>query len=138
MVGENPGPGRNAEIVRRSIAAYNRRDLEALRELNHPELELDWSASRGLRARRFEGVENVLRFYKDFFDTFDEIRLDPERLIPSGDLVVVPNTARMRGRDGVETVARSALVFEVKGGRIAAIRLFQTADEALEAAGLSE
>jgi ketosteroid isomerase-like protein len=135
---ENPGPAGNTEIVRRSIAAYNRRDLEALRELNHPDVELDWSASRGLRARAYEGIENVLRFYGDFFDTFEEIHIEPERLIPWGDLVVVPNTARLRGRDGIETVARSALVFEVQGGQIAGIRLYQTADEALQAAGLAE
>jgi ketosteroid isomerase-like protein len=38
----------NVEVVQRSIAAYNRRDCEAMRELGHPDQELDWSASLGL------------------------------------------------------------------------------------------
>ena len=37
----------NAEIVRKTLDAYSRRDIEALRALNHPDMELDWSASRG-------------------------------------------------------------------------------------------
>jgi hypothetical protein len=43
-----------------------------------------------------------------------------------------------QGRDGIETAARSTLVFDVRGSRIAHIRLFQTQDEALNSAGLRE
>jgi ketosteroid isomerase-like protein len=128
----------NVEIVQRSIAAYNRRDFEALRELSRPELEVDWSASRGLEAGVYRGLEEVLRFYQDFLDTFEQVDVEPNRFIKSADSVVVPNTAYVRGRDGIETVARSALIFEVRGGLVARICLYQEMREALEAAGLSE
>ena len=128
----------NVEIVQRSIAAYNRRDVEALRELSHPELEVDWSASRGLEAGVYRGLEQALGFYRGFVDTFEQVDVEPNRLIKSGDSVVVPNTAYVRGRDGIETVARSALIFEVRGGLIARICLYQEMHEALEAAGLSD
>jgi ketosteroid isomerase-like protein len=128
----------NVEIVQRSIAAYNRRDFEALRELSHPELEVDWSASRGLEAGVYRGLEQALGFYRGFVDTFEQVDVEPNRLIKSGDSVVVPNTAYVRGRDGIETVARSALIFEVRGGLIARICLYQEMHEALEAAGLSD
>jgi ketosteroid isomerase-like protein len=131
-------PETNVEIVGRSITAYNQRDLESLRSLNHPEVELDWSASRGLEAGVYQGLEAVMAFYENFFETFARIEIEPDRFIDSGDLVVVPNTAQTRGRDGIETVARSALLFEVSGGRIARICLYQDTPSALEAAGLSE
>jgi len=73
-----------------------------------------------------------------YFELFEEVTLEPHRFIESGDSVVVPNSARMRGRDGIHTVARSALVFEVRGGRVARICLYQETPEALEAVGLSE
>jgi len=44
-------PEENVEVVRRAIGAYNRRDFETIRALDHPEVELDWSASRGLEGR---------------------------------------------------------------------------------------
>jgi Ketosteroid isomerase-related protein len=128
----------NVEIVRRSIAAYNRRDFEALGRLNGPDVEVDWSASRGLQAGIYQGREEVLRFYQGFLEMFDKVNLEPDRFIESGDSVVVPNAAQIRGRDGIETVARSALVFELRGGRIARICLYQETREALEAVGLQD
>jgi ketosteroid isomerase-like protein len=123
----------NVEIVERSIAAYNRRDFEALRELSHHQMELDWSASRGLGAGVYRGVEEVHRFYQDFLDVFEHVNIQPNRFINSSDSVVVLNTAYVRGRDGIETVARSALLFELRGGLVARICLYQGMREALEA-----
>ena len=130
-----PMPGANTEVVRRAIAAYNRRDFDAMRALNQPDVQVDWSASLGLEAGVYEGLEDVLRFFQTFLETFEEVHLEPERFIESGALVVVPNVAHMRGRHGIETVARSTLVFEVRDGRVARLCLYQNAREALEAAG---
>ncbi len=128
----------NVEIVRRSLNAYDRRDFEALRELNDPDVEVDWSASRGLEAGVYRGLEEVLRFHQSFFEMFEQGEIEPERFIETGDVVVVPNTAHLRGRDGIETIARSTLVFELRNGLITRIRLFQETQEALEAVGLEE
>jgi ketosteroid isomerase-like protein len=128
----------NVEIVKRSIAAYSGRDFEVMRGMSHPDLQLDWSASRGLEAGVYEGVENVMGFYRNFFDTFEKIAIEADRFIESGDSVVVPNTAYLRGRAGIETVARSTFVFEVRGDLITRICLYQETQEALEAAGLRE
>jgi hypothetical protein len=51
---------------------------------------------------------------------------------------VVSNTAHLRGRDGIEVIARSTFVFTVKNAQITRLRMFQERAEALEAAGLSE
>ena len=128
----------NVEIVKRAVAAYSGRDYETMRELAHPEMELDWSASLGLDARVYQGRERVLRFYENYLETFEEIDIQPDRFIESGDWVVVPNTSLVRGRDGIETVARATFTFEVRGGLITRICLYQETQEALEAVGLSE
>jgi ketosteroid isomerase-like protein len=128
----------NVETVQNAIAAYNRRDFETMRALNHADVQVDWSASRGLEAGVYQGQEAVMRFYQNFSETFEEVTIEPDRFIESGNSVVVPNSAQMRGRDGIETAARSTLVFEVRSGRLARVCLYQETHEALEAVGLSE
>ncbi len=127
----------NVEIVRAAIEAFNRRDLEAWEAVSLPDAEVDWSASKGLEAGVYRGREEVERFIRTF-RIFKSVVTEPERFIAAGDSVVVPNTTRFRGRDGIETVARSTLVYELRGARIARICLYQETAEALEAAGLSE
>jgi ketosteroid isomerase-like protein len=126
----------NIEVVRRAISAYNRRDFETLSAVNQADVEIDWSASRGPAAGVYRGNEAAIGFYRDFLGAFDEVTIVPESFIEAGDAVVVPNCTEVRGRDGIAAVARSALIFEVRDGRLARIRLYQEADEALEAAGL--
>jgi ketosteroid isomerase-like protein len=126
------------DVVRRAISAYNRRDLEAIRALGDPEIELDWTASRGLEARIYKGLDATIGFYKNFFDAFERIEIEPERFIESGDCVVVPNSTQLRGRNGVETHARSALLFEVRSGLVVHLCLYQETREALAAVGLRE
>jgi len=128
----------NVEFVKRAIDAYNRRDFNAMRGMNNPDVQLDWSASRGLEAGVYEGPDEVLAFYRGFLEMFDEVEIVPDRFIDVGDSVVVPNTALLRGRDGIETTARSAFVFEIRNGLIARIRLYQETQEALDAVGLRE
>jgi ketosteroid isomerase-like protein len=128
----------NVGLVKRSLAAYNRRDFEAMRGMSLPDVKVDWSASRGLEAGIYQGVEDVMGFYRNFLDTFETVAIEPDRFIESGDSVVVPNTAYLRGRDGIETVARSTFVFELRGDCIARISLYQETQEALEAVGLTE
>jgi ketosteroid isomerase-like protein len=128
----------NVEVVRGAIDAYNRRDFAAIRAFNHPQVEVDWSASRGLEARIYQGEEDVMRFMQSFLGMFEQVKMEPDRFIESGDSVVVPNSAYLRGRDGIETVARSTIVFEVRSGRVARMRLYQETREALDAVGLRE
>jgi ketosteroid isomerase-like protein len=128
----------NVEIARQSLDAYSRRDVEALRALNHPDMELDWSASHGFQAGVYRGFDAALRFYTEYFEAFQEIAFEPFSFIDAGESIVVPNTARQRGRDGIEVSARSTLVFTVRSRRITRICLYQDTDDALKAVGLAE
>jgi ketosteroid isomerase-like protein len=128
----------NVEIVRRSLDAYSQRDIDALRTLNHPGLELDWSASVGSLAGVYRGLDQALRFYAEYYETFEATVIEPDRFVETGDLVVVPNVAHQRGRDGIEVSARSTLVFAVHDRQVTSICLYQEEDEALKAVGLAE
>jgi hypothetical protein len=50
----------------------------------------------------------------------------------------VENVAYMRGRDGIEVQARSGWLIMMRDGETTSLTLYQTKQEALEAAGLSE
>ena len=128
----------NVEIVRRSLDAWNRRDLTRWRTFVRLDLEVDWSRSRAPFRGIYRGRSRVETFWKLFWSTFEDVQIETHGFTEVGSEVVVPNTAHMRGRDGIEVTARSALVFKVEEGQITQLVLFQEQAEALEAAGLSE
>jgi ketosteroid isomerase-like protein len=127
----------NVEIVKRALDAYNRRDLEALRALNDSDVELDWSASPGVQAGVYQGINTVLRMYTDGFDAWEEILIEPDCLMDAGESVVVPNISRLRGREGIEVSARSTMVFTVHDHKVIRVCLYQETEKALKAVGLA-
>jgi ketosteroid isomerase-like protein len=127
----------NVEIVRRSLDAYAQRDTDGLRAVSHPDVQLDWSASRSWLAGTYRGFEECLRFYEGYFEAFEAISIKAECFLHAEELVIVPNTARQRGRDGIEVSARSTIAFTVVDRRITRICLYQDTNDALAALGLS-
>ncbi len=127
----------NVDIVRHAIDAYNRRDLEAMRAVNDPRVELDWSASRGWVAGVYRGRDKVMAFFADYMEAFQEILIEPADFIDAGASVVVPNVSRSRGRDGIEVLARSAFVFTLRDRKVVRLRLYQDTEEALRAVRLA-
>ena len=126
------------EIVRKFFEAFSRRDLEALRALHDADVEVDWSASPGVQAGVYRGIDAVLRVYTDAFDGWEEILIEPDCLMDAGESVVVPNISRLRGREGIEVSAQSTVVFTVRDHRLIRVCLYQKTEEALQAVGLSE
>jgi len=55
----------NVAIVTRSLDAYSQRDVEMLRAVTDPDVELDWSASHGFQARVYTGFDTALGFYSE-------------------------------------------------------------------------
>jgi hypothetical protein len=51
--------------------------------------------------------------------------------------VIVPTTTYARGRGGIEVTARAATIYTIRDGAIVRMCMYQTLQEALEAAGLS-
>ena len=124
--------------AQRHTEAWNRGDLKTWLALFHPDAELDWSRSRGPLKGVYRGHRELETFWNEFWSTFVEALVEAHGFTDAGSEVVVSNTAHMQGRDGIEVVARSALVYTVENGQITRLRLFQEQAEALEAVGLSE
>jgi ketosteroid isomerase-like protein len=128
----------NVEIVRRQLEAWNRRDLTTWLATFRSDAEIDWSRARAPFKGVYRGHGELEAFWDEFWSTFEEVQLETYGVTEVGSEVVVPNTAHLRGRQGIEVVARSTFVFTVEHGLITRLRLFQERAEALEAAGLSE
>ena len=126
------------EVVRRNVEAYNRRDLDVILENWTPDAVLDWSNSRGVEAGVYRGRGEIRAFWQRFLATWDEVRIeivDGPVEVEDG-VVVVENVTYLRGRDGIEVQARSAWLTTIRDGETTSLTMYQTKQEALEAAGL--
>jgi ketosteroid isomerase-like protein len=86
------------------------------------------------------GKEAMRAYAQDWLDTFDDFRIEPLELIDAGGNNVIA-VLRASGRaklSGVETDLTYAVVYTIRGGKIARGREHWTRVDALEAAGLRE
>ena len=134
----------NVEVVRRVYdAVFVQRDVAATmggsESLVHADAEADWSSSVGPHQGVYRWQEGIETLWGSFTEAWDEWSTQPEDFIDAGDQVVVVNLLRARGKaSGVEVAARGAQVWTVRDGKVAAVKLYQDKDEALEAVGLRE
>jgi ketosteroid isomerase-like protein len=128
----------NVELVRRSLDAFNRGDVEGFLADVHPEVEgIDDPRVPGTGTMR--GVVEVKRYFESLPRYWESVRIAPERLVDLGDdvLVLGQMTARTR-RGGPEIERELDQMVTLRDGKIIRNRTFSTRAEALEAAGLSE
>ena len=128
----------NVELVRRGADAYNRRDVDAMLENWAPDAVLDWSNARSFDAGVYRGHGEIRAFMQRFLAAWDEVRIEivdgPVEV--GGGVLIMENVAYMRGRDGIEVQARSTWLITIRDGETTSLTLYQTRQEALEAAGL--
>ena len=125
----------NVEIVRRAYAAFNRGDPEGLDEVINADCVMDWSQSQGPEKGVYHGLDGAARWIAAIREAFEEFELAPSEYIGSGDRIVVPTRVTGRGRGS--GVAVEATLWEIRDGRVDRLVLYQSREEALEAAGLS-
>jgi ketosteroid isomerase-like protein len=129
----------DVERVRRGFAAYNRRDLDGTLANWAPDAVLDWSNPRGFDAAVFRGHREIQAFWQRMLEAFDEVRIEIDDPVEvERGPVLVENVAYLRGRDGIEVQARSAFLLGIRDGKTTSLTLYQTKEEALEAARVSE
>ena len=111
----------NVEAFKRGADAYNRREVEALLEELHPQVE---GARQGIR---------------ELEEAFSELRAEPLEFRDVGERVVAIGHLHGRGKEsGVETESPIAWLVDFEDGKVVRIREYADPAEALEAAGLSE
>jgi ketosteroid isomerase-like protein len=83
------------------IAAYNRRDFDTAIENFDP--KVDWVLPAHQDFDSCRGPQQIIRFWEGIDETFDELRLDPQEFVDSGDRVAVRLRYFGRGKgSGVE------------------------------------
>jgi ketosteroid isomerase-like protein len=122
-------------VVRGFAEAITDRDLEAALELCHPEIEF-FSLMAQLEASPYRGLAGIRRYFKEIDATWDEWRVEVERLLstPDGRVVIVMST-HMRGKEsGLPFAQRVANVWEFKDEKLWRATLHRDPAEAVAAA----
>jgi ketosteroid isomerase-like protein len=134
----------NVEIVRKAYEAWEpawgsgTNDLGALLALMDDALVCRRHAPAP-DPGTWHGLQGFLDMSAELADIFDEFRLRAEEFIDAGDHVVVRVLVEGRGSgSGAPVTGTGWFVYGVRGGKIAAIDMYVTRDQALEAVGLSE
>jgi hypothetical protein len=127
----------NVEMVRRLYRAMDARDVDAVAEITHPDVE--WIPDRRVGEPSIRGREEVIRFFADRAEMFGELSAELERLWDSGDRVLAFVHVTGRGQaSGAGFDIRIAHLWTVHDGVVVRGQGYGDRDEALEAAGLSE
>jgi ketosteroid isomerase-like protein len=106
-------------------------------ETIHPDMEFDWTESRAPFHGVYRGIEGMRRYWNEVQDAWERFRPEIDEVIDCGDgRVVTPATVRGRARaSGIELEAHGTMLWVVRDDKIVSGKMFQTRDEALEAAG---
>ena len=131
----------NVEIVRRVSDAYNRRDVGAMLDELHPEIEWHpWlQLQLGGAATVYRGHQGVRKGIRELEEAFSEIEAQQTEIRDLGERVVAIGHLRGRGNEsGAITESAIAWIVEFKSGKVIRVREYLDPKEALEAAGLRE
>ena len=129
----------NMEIVRQFSDCWQRRDWVRMAELADPNVEQHGTVGGLEEGRVLRGHDEIRRDYERVEKTWDEHRVEPEGLFDAGDRVVLFLREYQRGRrSGIELVVETAIVFDLRNGRIVRIQPYMNRAEAVRAVGLSE
>ena len=124
------------ETVKAVHGAWNAGDMDALRELYHPDAIVR-TLSGWPEPGPFVGREAVMRWFEQLRETFDADALDQISYTDVADRVAVRQIWRGAGQ-GPEANMEMTNVITVRKGRIFYQELFWDHAEALETLGLQE
>lgn len=127
----------NTGVINRLYRAMDERDVDTFRELTHPEIE--WVPDQRVGEGPVQGRDNVLRFFRDRAEMFEDVRTEAEQLreTPGGVLAFIRVTG-MGSKSGAGFDIRIAHLWTVAEGVVVRGTGYGDRGEALKAAGLSE
>jgi ketosteroid isomerase-like protein len=128
----------NTDVVSQLIARVNEDDIDAALRHITPDATLDWSLSEAPDSGVFRGRQawhdwmsgRAADLVGAHFELKELVDVPPDRVM---------SVAYLRGRgraSGLEIDALGAAVWTLAGGRVTGIKMYQTRDEALAAAGV--
>jgi ketosteroid isomerase-like protein len=125
----------NADVMRRAIDAFNRRDTDAALELVDPEVELE---SALVEKQVYRGHEGMRKYRRNLDDTWSEWHTANDDLLelPDGRVLHLYTIVGKGKGSGVEIEAHIAMLWAFRDGRLRHGKVFLDQNEARAAAGL--
>jgi ketosteroid isomerase-like protein len=128
----------NVALVKQAYDAFTRRDAEGLVAVCAPEIEFHLPTAQltrvGLPYRGHDGVRTYMR---DAVQVWSELRLEPRDFRERGDIVVAIGRVYAWGAGRVVDTP-AAWVWRIRDGRVVRLDVFESAGEALAAAGITD
>ena len=126
----------NVELLRERLDQAAE-DPERFYEILDPDVVWDVSDTASPMAGIYRGRDEVRTFYRRWTSAFSDWNIDIERMIETGDEVVVIVREHGHGRgSGVEVGMRRANLWTFADGRVVHFRSFSSPTTASKAAGL--
>jgi ketosteroid isomerase-like protein len=130
----------NVEVVKVANEAFAREGLDRFMEHFTDDVVYRAVENAPDEPGPIHGKDAVRAWLQDWIDMLDEFWFEQVELIDAGGDTVV-SVERFGGRakrSGIKIDQTEALVYSIRGGKLARCREYATRHEALEAAGLSE
>ena len=126
----------NVEIVRRSVEAFHRRDLDAYLALMDPDVKI---TTRLVGQTTYCGHGGVREWWEDMFRVFPDAEVELQELHDLGDLVLLALRAHGHGGGSAAPFdTRTWMIAKARDGKCVWWQAHASKAEALEAAGLRE
>jgi uncharacterized protein len=130
--------GENVKIVRRMYEATNRGDPDAALEALAPEIEIHLAGVFPDLDPVYRGHVGVRRWVEQTREPWEELLVEPDRVIDLGARVLVLAHFHVRGRDGIEVQRPVAHLWTMRNGQAVRMDAYSNHQNGLAAAGLSQ
>jgi ketosteroid isomerase-like protein len=128
----------NVGVVKGFMSRFEAGDREGWREHFDPEVVWDTSASQLPAAGVYRGYEGIEQFFRDWLGTWTDYEVATRDYIDAGNAVVVVFRQSGTGRGSGVRVERDFFgVYDLRESKVVSFRMYESQEEALEAAGLS-
>jgi ketosteroid isomerase-like protein len=128
----------NVELHRRSVEAFNSRDLEATLACLDPNIEY-YPLLSAIGATVYHGHDGLRNWFEQLDDAWEELRVEPEAYFDLGDQTLLFYVMRGRGRySGAEVAIQGAQVCRWREGLGVYGRQYAHRPDALNDLGVSE
>jgi ketosteroid isomerase-like protein len=126
-------------IVRGAYEVLNSGDVEGALEFLDPGVEWVQDPNSKFERGTFRGRERVTRYWRRWFEAFEDFHLEPERLFDMDDnrILVFSTFTATGGESGLPVEFRIAHMFTLRDGKIAHVRAYLEREEAMRDAGLT-
>jgi ketosteroid isomerase-like protein len=124
----------DVEVIRRGYEALASGGFDAWLPLFDPDFEMTTPAALASEPGTYRGPDGVRRWFAEFYEAMDEVRLQPHEFHEVGEWVVVPFTIIARGRStGLEVEQNAVQAWRLREGKAIRLELFAELQEALAA-----